>query len=162
MKMRWSVGERVVYPSHGVGEIVSIESNELFGPNVEVYVLELLNVSRRVLIPTTKADKGGLRSIVSRETADQIIGSLSVPMKELKTVPWTKRQRILLDKLSSNDLQDVADVLRELFHLKHMKDLSFGQRRLFDTATNLLVQEISIAQQKEAEVVEEEIKGIFR
>ncbi len=158
--MRWQVGDRVVYPSHGVGQIVSIETNDLFGPGVEVYVLELLQQPRRVLIPTTKADSGGLRPIVSSEEAIAIIASLKEPPPASRSVPWTKRQRILTDKLSSSSLQDVADVLRELFNLKNIKDLSFGQRRLFDTAISLLVQEISLALERPKESVDEDIRNI--
>lgn len=159
--VRWQVGERVVYPSHGVGEIVSIESNDLFGPGVEVYVLELMQAPRRVLIPTTKAEMGALRPIVSVTEANNIIASLKEPPAPSKSVPWTKRQRILLDKLSSSSLQDVADVLRELFHLKSVKDLSFGQKRLFDTAIGLLVQELSISLQRKSEELEVEMRALF-
>ena len=62
--LKWSVGERVVYPSHGVGEIVAIESNELFGPGAQVYVLELIQTPRRVTIATEKAEKGALLSLI--------------------------------------------------------------------------------------------------
>jgi CarD family transcriptional regulator len=160
--MKWQVGERVVYPSHGVGEIVSIEANELFGPGVEVYVLELMQSNkRRVMISTEKAENGALRPIVDAEEAQRIIMSLKEAPNVSKSVPWTKRKRILLDKLSSCCLQDVADVLRELYHLKDVKDLSFGQRRLFDTAIALIVQELSVALNRSAESVEEEIRNMF-
>lgn len=160
--MKWQVGERVVYPSHGVGEIVSIETNDLFGPGVEVYVLELMQSNRRrVMISTEKAEKGALRPIVDKAEAERIINSLKEPPTVSKTVPWTKRKRILLDKLSSCCLQDVADVLRELYHLKDVKDLSFGQRRLFDTAIALIVQELSVALDRSAESVEAEIRAMF-
>ena len=76
-------------------------------------------------------------------------------------MPWTKRQRILLDKLSSSSLQDVADVVRELYHLKNVKDLSFGQRRLFDTAISLIVQELSVALDRPADAIEKEIRAMF-
>lgn len=160
--MKWHVGERVVYPSHGVGEIVSIESNDLFGPGVEVYVLELMQSNkRRVMIATDKAESGALRPIVDQAEAERIIMSLKEPPAVSKTVPWTKRKRILLDKLSSCCLQDVADVLRELYHLKDVKDLSFGQRRLFDTAIALIVQELSVALNRSSESVEAEIRALF-
>ncbi len=160
--MKWQVGERVVYPSHGVGKIVSIEANELFGPGVEVYVLELMQSNkRRVMIATEKAESGALRPIVTAEEAQRIILSLKEAPSVSKSVPWTKRKRILLDKLSSCCLQDVADVLRELYHLKDVKDLSFGQRRLFDTAIALIVQELSVALNRSAESVEEEIRSMF-
>jgi len=159
--VKWQVGERVVYPSHGVGEIVAIESNELFGPGAEVYVLELMQAPRRVMIATEKAERGALRAIVTAEESHRIIASLKEAPPASKAVPWTKRQRILLDKLSSCCLQDVADVVRELYHLKNVKDLSFGQRRLFDTAIGLIVQELSISLQRPAETIEEEIRAMF-
>ena len=159
--LKWQVGERVVYPSHGVGEIVAIESNELFGPGAKVYVLELIQSPRRVTIATDKAEKGALRPIVSAEEAAKIIASLKEPPPASKSVPWTKRQRILNDKLASCCLQDVADVVRELYHLKNIKDLSFSQRRLFDTGIGLIVQELSISLKRPAEEIESEIRAMF-
>ena len=159
--LKWQVGERVVYPSHGVGEIVAIESNELFGPGAQVYVLELIQSPRRVTIATDKAEKGALRPIVSAEEANKIIASLKEPPPASKSVPWTKRQRILNDKLASCCLQDVADVVRELYHLKNIKDLSFSQRRLFDTGIGLIVQELSISLKRPAEEIENEIRTMF-
>ena len=157
----WKVGDKAVYPSHGVGEITAIESNELFGPNATVYVLELLHSSRRILIPTAKAAQVGLREVVSGVQAAEVLEALKGDPPPTKAMPWTKRQRALLEKLSSGSLYDVAEVLRELYHLKGVKDLSFGQRRLFDTATSLLVQELSLALGQNAEEIEEHIRTIF-
>lgn len=159
--LRWQVGERVVYPSHGVGKIVAIESNELFGPGAQVYVLELIQSPRRVTIATEKAEKGALRQIVSPEEAHRIIASLKEAPPVSKAVPWTKRQRILNDKLGSCCLQDVADVVRELYHLKSVKDLSFSQRRLFDTGISLIVQELSVSLKRPAQEIENEIRAMF-
>ena len=159
--LKWSIGERVVYPSQGVGEIVAIESNDLFGPGAQVYVLELIQQPRRVTIATEKAEKGALRQVVSPEEANTIIASLKEAPPASKAVPWTKRQRILKDKLASSCLQDVADVVRELYHLKSVKDLSFSQRRLFDTGIGLLVQELSISLKRPASDIEAEIRAMF-
>ena len=159
--LKWQVGERVVYPSHGVGEIVAIESNELFGPGAQVYVLELMQSPRRVTIATEKAEKGALRAVISSDEANKVIASLREEPPAPKSVPWTKRQRILTDKLASCSLQDVADVVRELYHLKNIKDLSFSQRRLFDTGVSLIVQELSISLNRPADEIEKEIRAIF-
>ena len=159
--LKWHIGERVVYPSHGVGEIVAIESNDLFGPGAQVYVLELIQSPRRVTIATEKAEKGALRPVVSAEEARKVINSLREPPPASKSVPWTKRQRILNDKLASCCLQDVADVVRELYHLKSVKDLSFSQRRLFDTGIGLIVQELSISLKRPVSEIEEEIRTMF-
>ncbi len=157
----WKVGDKAVYPSHGVGVISAVEENELFGPGSIVYVIELLSSSRRILIPTAKAEQVGLREVVDRDVAVRVLASLEDEPPPPKQMPWTKRQRALFEKLSSGSLFDVADVLRELYHLKGIKDLSFGQRRLFDTATSLLVQELSIALERDALEIETEIRGIF-
>lgn len=159
---KWTVGERVVYPSRGVGEIVSIETNELFGPDKLVYVLELMQATKpRVMIETGKAEKGSLRPVVSHAEAIQIITSLTEPLPSTKKLPWTKLQRILLDKLASPCLQDVADVVRALYQLKSIKDLSFSQRRIFDTAIGLMVQELSLSLNRPLEDVEVEIRAMF-
>ena len=159
--VEWKVGDKAVYPSHGVGEITAVESNELFGPDAKVYVLELLHSSRRILIPTDKAEQVGLRIVVTPEEAERVLSSLEDEPEPTKPMPWTKRQRALLEKLSSGSLFDVAEVLRELYHLKGLKDLSFGQRRLFDTATSLLVQETSISLDRDPEEIEAKIQSVF-
>jgi len=160
-ELDWEVGDKAVYPSHGVGEITAIESNDLFGPNAIVFVLELLESSRRILIPTHKAKSVGLRPIVDAEEAEAVLQSLSDEAEPTKQMPWTKRQRALLEKLSSGSLNHVAEVLRELYDLKGIDDLSFGQRRLFDTAVSLLAQETSIALEQTPEEIEERIMGVF-
>ena len=161
MLEHWKVGDKAVYPSHGVGEITAIESNQLFGHDARVYVLELLDSSRRILIPIQKATQVGLRQVVGVVDAGKVLETLRAEPPPTRSMPWTKRQRALLEKLSTGSLFDVAEVLRELYHLKGVKDLSFGQRRLFDTATSLLVQELSIALDRETELVENEIREIF-
>jgi CarD family transcriptional regulator len=157
----WKIGDKAVYPSHGVGQITAVESNDLFGAGAQVYVLELLDTSRRILIPVQKADQVGLRPVVNSQQAQQVMKILQDPPPPTKPMPWTKRQRALVEKLSSGSLFDVAEVLRELYHLKGVKDLSFGQRRLFDTATSLLVQELSVALDRASDAIEQEIRGIF-
>jgi CarD family transcriptional regulator len=157
----WKIGDKAVYPSHGVGQIKAVEANDLFGSGAQVYVLELLDTSRRILIPVQKADQVGLRKVVSGEAAEGVLAVLKEPPPPTKPMPWTKRQRALVEKLSSGSLFDVAEVLRELYHLKGVKDLSFGQRRLFDTATSLLVQELAVALERSSESMEQEIREIF-
>ncbi len=160
--MKWQVGERVVYPSRGVGEIVAIEPNEIFGPGKLVYVLEMIQTSKpRVMIETSKAENGSLRELIAEEEAKKVILSLKEPLPSTKKLPWTKLQRILFDKLASPCLQDVADVVRALYQLKNVKDLSFSQRRIFDTAIGLLVQELALSLNRTPESVEEEIRAMF-
>ena len=100
----WQVGDKAVYPSHGVGEITAIEENELFGTNARVYVLELLESSRRILIPTNKAPQVGLRHVIGGEEASKVLASLEDEPPPTKPMPWTKRQRALVEKLSSGSL----------------------------------------------------------
>lgn len=157
----WKVGETAVYPRHGVGKITAIESNTLFGPDAQVYVLELLHSAKRILIPLDKAEQNGLRQVIHDAGAQEVLSSLKEDPPPSRPMPWTKRHRALLEKLSSGSLLDVAEVLRELYHLKGLKDLSFGQRQLFDRATALLVQELAIAFDQETEEVEERIHAIF-
>ncbi|MDX9723053.1 MAG: CarD family transcriptional regulator [Myxococcota bacterium] len=161
LEREWNIGDKAVYPSHGVGQITAIEQNDLFGHGAMVYVLELLYSPRRILIPIAKASQVGLREVVEAEEASRILASLRDEPAPSKTMPWTKRQRALLEKLSSVRLSDVAEVLRELYHLKGVKDLSFGQKRLFDTATALLVGELCVALGRDVEEIENEIRAIF-
>ncbi|MCX8043261.1 MAG: CarD family transcriptional regulator [Desulfobacterota bacterium] len=159
----FKVGDKAVYPTHGVGVIEAIEERELAKDKKQkFYVLRILGNGMTIMIPTDKVDQVGLRSVISTKEALKVYKILKD--KKTKTVDsqtWNRRYREYMERIKTGSVYEVASVLRDLFLLKVGKELSFGERRLMDIAKNLLVKELAIAQKLPEHHVERNITSIF-
>lgn len=154
-------GDMAVYPAHGVGVIKSIESQHVAGIDQQFYVLEILGNSMRIMIPTTSSESVGLRSIVNKKQALEVLNILRDREIEVDSQTWNRRYREYMEKIKTGSIFEVAAVLRDLFLLSVDKDLSYGERKMLDTAKNLLVKELSIAQEVEEDKISRKIENIF-
>lgn len=160
----FKVGDKAVYPTHGVGVIEAIEERDLADKSrkQKFYVLRILGNGMTIMIPTDKVDQVGLRGVISTKEASRVYKILKD--RKTKTVDsqtWNRRYREYMERIKTGSVFEVASVLRDLFLLKVGKDLSFGERRLMDIAKNLLVKELSIAQKMKEEHIEQHITSIF-
>lgn len=160
--MIFKVGDLAVYPAHGVGRIESIESRNLYGSSHNFYIMRILDNNMIIMIPTSNANNVGLREIIKEEEVSKIFTILKEKDIEFDNQSWNRRYREYMEKIKTGSVYEVAQVLRDLFLLKLDKELSFGERKMLDTAKNLLVKEISIAKKMEENKVEEDIKRIFK
>jgi CarD family transcriptional regulator len=160
--MIFKVGDLAVYPAHGVGRIESIESRNLYGSSHNFYIMRILENNMIIMIPTSNANNVGLREIIKEEEVSKIFNILKEKDIEFDNQSWNRRYREYMEKIKTGSVYEVAQVLRDLFLLKLDKELSFGERKMLDTAKNLLVKEISIAKKMEENKVEEDIKRIFK
>ena len=154
-------GDMAVYPAHGVGVIRAIESQQVAGINQTFYVLEILGNSMRIMIPTASSEHVGLRSIVNKKEALEVIDILKDRAIEIDSQTWNRRYREYMEKIKTGSIFEVAAVLRDLFLLSADKDLSYGERKMLDTAKSLLVKELSIAQDVEEDKISRKIENIF-
>ncbi len=150
-----------VYPAHGVGVIRAIESQKVAGINQTFYILEILGNSMRIMIPTASSEHVGLRSIVNKQEALEVIDILKDRAIEIDSQTWNRRYREYMEKIKTGSIFEVAAVLRDLFLLSADKDLSYGERKMLDTAKSLLVKELSIAQDVEEDKISRKIENIF-
>lgn len=157
----FKVGDKAVYPAHGVGEITDIMIRKLGGQERQFYTLKVLENGMKIMVPVATATAAGLRPIVSSREAREVFKVLQSDDVAVKTQPWNRRYREYMDMLKSGSPFEVAKVLRDLYRLKFEKELSFGERRLLDTANTLLIVELSLALQKEEEEVKKEVEEIF-
>ncbi len=155
----FQVGDKAVYPAHGVAEITGIESHEVGGDQQTFYILRILDNGVKVMIPT---GANGLREIMSSTEVDEVFGVLREKQIAVESTTWNRRYREYKDKIDSGDPKQIAEVLRDLYLLKNDKDLSFGERKMLDTAKSLLVKELSIARDMGEDEVEEEFVHIFQ
>lgn len=159
---RFAVGNLAVYPAHGVGRIESIESRVINGDEHNFYIMKIIDNDMVIMIPTANVDSVGLRNVISECEVDDIYAVLTAKKDDLQdNQTWNRRYKEYMDKLKTGSLADVAEVFRDLFLLKNTKDLSFGERKLLDTAKALLLREICTAKNAPEETVWAEIEGLF-
>ncbi|MEN8256473.1 MAG: CarD family transcriptional regulator [Thermodesulfobacteriota bacterium] len=154
-------GDMAVYPAHGVGEIQAVETKTMAGLEQSFYVMKIVDTAMVVMIPCGSSDKVGLRAIVSSGEADKVFDILKQEDVEIVQQPWNQRYREYMEKIKSGSIFEIAGVLRDLFLLQRDKELSFGERKMVDTAKSLLVTEIAISHHAEEEEISEKIDKIF-
>ncbi len=154
-------GDMAVYPAHGVGEIQAVETKTMAGLKQSFYVMKIIDTAMVVMIPCDSSTKVGLRAIVSPGDAVKVFDILKKKDVEIVQQPWNQRYREYMEKIKSGSVFEIAGVLRDLFLLQHDKELSFGERKMVDTAKSLLVTEIAIAQKVKEEEVTKQIDTIF-
>lgn len=154
-------GDMAVYPAHGVGVIRAVETKSIGGIDQSFYVLEILDNSMRILIPTKGSKNVGLRAIVDKNEVGDVLNILADRTVELGAQTWNRRYRDYMEKIKTGSVHEVAVVLRDLFLLSVDKDLSYGERKMLDTAKNLLVKELSLAQNTEEAAVTKTIDALF-
>jgi CarD family transcriptional regulator len=157
----FAIGDKAVYPSQGVAEVIGIEQKEVYGKVQSFYVLQGLETGLRILVPTDKADQVGLRRIAGREEIAEVMEILRDKEIHIDRQTWNRRYRGFMEKIKSGSLFEVAEVFRDLYRLKGMKPLSFGERRMLDTARGLIVQELSVARSADTHKVEQELDLMF-
>lgn len=158
---KFQVGQMAVHPAHGVGEVSGIEERDLGGRKSCFYVLEILDTGLKVMVPTEAAPRVGLRPVMKKREAQEILGILRAPEVAVDLQPWNRRFRAYTEMLKSGLPEQIAKVLRDMYRLKFDKDLSFGERRLLDQARSLLIHELALAKNVERASIEEEIQQIF-
>lgn len=158
----FKIGDKAVYPAHGVGEVIAIESKEISGHTQTFYVLQILENNMKVMIPTSNVNSVGLREIIRPHEVEQVYTILKKKEKCVDSTTWNRRYREYMEKIKTGSVFEVAKVLRDLYLLKNDKDLSFGERKMLDTARSLLVKEIAIARSMTEVEVEDEFKILFK
>jgi CarD family transcriptional regulator len=159
--VKFKVGDKAVYPAQGVAEVIRIEEKDIAGSRQQFYVLRILDTDRKILVPVANASAVGLREVISEQEIREIFDILRERTLAFDNQTWNRRYRGFMDKIKTGSIYDVAEVLRDLYRLKTDKQLSFGERRMLDTARTLIVKEIAIARNHTEDQVKAEIEAIF-
>ena len=162
MPSEFVIGDKAVYPSQGVAEVVGIEQKEISGRIQRFYVLRVLESDNRIMVPTDKSGQVGLRRIAGEEEIDEVRQILRDKEVHVDRQTSNRRYRGFMEKIRSGSLFEVAEVFRDLYRLKGMKPLSFGERRMLDTARGLIVQELSVAQEQDENKIEQELNTLLQ
>ena len=159
--LEFQVGDKAVYPAQGVAEVVGIEAKEISGKPMKFYVLKVLDSDMRILVPVDKAEQVGLREVVQEDQIREVYDILKEKELHVDKQTWNRRYRGFMEKIKTGSLFEVAEVFRDLYRLKETKTLSFGERRMLDTAKSLIVKELSVAKKTSETKVEKELEKIF-
>jgi CarD family transcriptional regulator len=157
----FQIGDLAVYPAHGVGEIQAIESRVVNGEKHDFYIMKVLENGMVIMIPISNVESVGLRDIINKKEIPKVYDVMKVRTDGVPAQTWNRRYREYMDKIKTGSLYDVAEVFRDLSLLKLTKDLSFGERKLFDTAQVLLVRELSTAKKTDEETIISELESLF-
>ena len=158
----FQIGDLAVYPAHGVGKIQAIESRDINGEKHDFYIMKVLENGMVIMIPTSNVASVGLRNIIDKKEVPKVYEVMRFRKDGLPdNQTWNRRYREYMDKIKTGSLYDVAEVFRDLFLLKLTKDLSFGERKLYDTAQVLLVRELSTAKNKDEDAILSELESLF-
>src|SRR4030042_2546011 len=157
----FEIGDFAVYPGHGVGAIEGIEKMDMGGKMQDFYVLSILDTKMTIMIPMESACIAGMREVIDPESIPEVYEILKSKEVPIHHQPWNQRYRGHMERIQSGSIFEVAKVFRDLYSLKSEKGLSFGERKLMDTAKRLLIKELAISKDVEEADGGEEIQGIL-
>jgi CarD family transcriptional regulator len=155
------VGDKAVYPAHGVAEVTAIETREISGAKQSFYILKILETGMKVMIPTKNVGAVGLRGIIRSDEVKEVYNILRSRELAVEGATWNRRYREYMEKIKTGSVFEIAEVLRDLSILKGEKDLSFGERKMLDNARALLVKELAVAKRTDEAKIQRELDQIF-
>lgn len=161
-QLEFSAGDKVVYPAHGVAVVESIQARSVSGVEQRFFMLRVMDSGMKIMVPVSQVRTVGLRKVVDSKTVDAVYDILRDRKVTIDTQTWNRRYREYSQKIKTGSVLEIAKVIRDLSVLKSDKELSFGERRMLDTAQGLLVKEISIAKARSEDMIREELAEICR
>ena len=158
----FKIGDLAVYPAHGVGKIESIETKSIGGKRQDFYIMRVLENDMKIMIPVPNAESVGLRELIDVTDIPKVYEILKTREISVNGGTWNRRYREYMEKIKTGSIYELAEVLRDLTVLKGDKELSFGERKMLDTARTLLLKELSIVQQASEDDVEKEVREMLK
>ncbi len=141
-KSEFRPNDFVVYPSHGVGKIISIEEQEIAGIELELFVISFEKDKMTLRVPTHKVAEVGMRSLSSPDVVDQAMVTLKGKAK-VKRAMWSRRAQEYEQKINSGDLISIAEVVRDLHRADDQREQSYSERQLYEAALERLTREVA-------------------
>ncbi|SCZ73928.1 CarD family transcriptional regulator [Epibacterium ulvae] len=141
-KLDFRPNEYVVYPAHGVGQIISIEEQEVAGFALELFVITFEKDKMTLRVPTNKAVEVGMRSLSSPDVIEQAMKTLRGKAK-VKRAMWSRRAQEYEQKINSGDLIAIAEVVRDLHRTDDQREQSYSERQLYEAALERLTREVA-------------------
>lgn len=151
MQFSFKIGDKAVYPGHGVGKVTSVEEKNIMGNNLTVYSIEILESGTRILVPKNRMGTVGVRPVIGKQEAQKVVGILSEKYinKKSSEKNWQKRHQSYMDKIKTGSIYEIVEVIKDLSHISKDKELSYGEKKIMDKARNMVVSELSLTMDKQ-------------
>ncbi len=159
-KLAFKNKEFVVYPSHGVGQITSVERQEVAGHELELYVITFAKDKMTLRVPTNKSDAVGMRKLSEPKVITQAIDTLKGKAKVKRTM-WSRRAQEYEAKINSGDLISIAEVVRDLFRSDKQPEQSYSERQLFEAAIDRMAREVAAADNMDDEAAIARLESVL-
>ena len=155
--MRFKVGDKVVYPSQGVSVVEQISKEVLAGTEMKCYHLRLVGSDSKVMVPIDNSERVGLRPLSEKKQVKKVMRRLKAAEGE-NAEDWKDRYRANLERIKTGDLDEIVDVLLCLAEVASRKTLSFRERKMYDHARQLLVNEVAEVDRRDVVKVEQQVE----
>jgi len=160
IKLQYSVGDFIVYPSHGVGEITDIQTFEIAEEKLEMYNVIFDKEKMTLKIPTIKAKEIGIRKVSSRNEMKKTLEILKGKPKVRRTM-WSRRAQEYEAKINSGILTELTEVVRDLFRNSNQPEQSYSERQLYESARDRLAREVAVVEKTEDDNAIEKLEIIL-
>ena len=160
-KLKFSAGDYVVYPTHGVGKVTGFEEQEIAGDKLKLIVIDF-NKDRMILrVPVKKAETSGLRSLSSKDEMKIALKTLKGRSRVRRTM-WSRRAQEYEAKINSGDPVSIAEVVRDLHRNADQPDQSYSERQIYQAAFERLVRELAAVQDIDEEAASAQLEAVFQ
>jgi CarD family transcriptional regulator len=142
IELDYKIGDHVVYPAHGVGVVIGVETQSIAGSPLEVYVITFDHEKMTLRVPTKKARTAGLRALAEGNVVNQALTTLKGRAR-IKRTMWSRRAQEYEAKINSGDLISIAEVVRDLHRSESQPEQSYSERQLYESALDRMAREVA-------------------
>ena len=157
----YEIGDHVVYPHHGAGQVVKKEEKTILGETREYLTIKILHNDMTVMVPSCNAGKAGLRRIIDEDTVKKVLGVLTADCSEMPK-NWNRRFKHNRDKIKTGDIYELAEVVRNLAVREQDKGLSTGEKQMYTRARKILASELMYALAMDEEEAEAHLTDVMQ
>ena len=158
--LEFKIGETVVYPKHGVGEIIKVESMEIASIKTQFYVVKMEQSKLTIRVPLDKQKEVGLRKISSKKIIEEVFNILKLKPK-IRRIMWSRRAQEYETKIYSGDPVRISEVVRDLFRKNTQSEQSYSERQMFQVAIERLAREVAAVEKTDYFQSTEKIESIL-
>ena len=160
-RLGFKTGEYIVYPSHGVGMITSIDEQEVAGLKLELFVISFEQDKLTLRVPTAKIKSVGMRKLAEEPVVKKALETVTGRARVKRTM-WSRRAQEYEAKINSGDLVSIAEVTRDLFRPEDQPEQSYSERQIFEAASSRLARELAAMEKTDEPTALEKILGVLR
>jgi CarD family transcriptional regulator len=159
-KLPFSVGDYVVYPTHGVGKVVDVAKEQIAGFELQLFVINFAADKMTLRVPVDKAEESGLRKISTREKMQSAITTLRGRARAKRTM-WSRRAQEYEAKINSGDPVSIAEVVRDLHRNPDQPDQSYSERQMYEAALARLAHELALVEKIDPDAATERLESLL-